>query len=64
MKRKYINRSNWEGKDIYLSRCIHVDDVFSGYISLIKVDKVKQKITVAIEYILQMKDIEDRTNLM
>ena len=40
---------NWSFLDEYSSKYIHIDDIFSGYISLIKVDKVKQKLTVDYE---------------
>ena len=33
----------------YSSKYIHIDDIFCGYISLIKVIKVKQKVTVDYE---------------
>lgn len=46
MKRKFINGANWESYATCTSKIIHINDMFSGYISLIKVDKVKQKITV------------------
>ncbi|WP_066498193.1 DUF402 domain-containing protein [Abyssisolibacter fermentans] len=49
MKRKYINGINWKWLDSYSSQFKHIDDIFSGYISLIKVDKVKRKITVDYE---------------
>jgi len=49
MKRKFINGINWEWLDEYSSKNIHIDDIYSGYISLIKVKKVKQKITVDYE---------------
>jgi predicted RNA-binding protein associated with RNAse of E/G family len=49
MKRKFINGINWEFLDIYSCKYIHIDDIFSGYISLIKVHKVKQKLTVDYE---------------
>ncbi len=46
MKRKFINGEGWEFLDAYSSKYIHIDEMYSGYISLIKIDKVKQKITV------------------
>lgn len=49
MKRKFINGLNWGFLEAYSSKCIHIDDIFRGYISLIRVDKVKQKITVDYE---------------
>ena len=49
MKRKFINGTNWDFLDVYSSKYIHIDEMFSGYISLIKIDKVKQKITVDYE---------------
>lgn len=49
MKRKFINGLNWGFLEAYSSKCIYIDDIFRGYISLIRVDKVKQKITVDYE---------------
>ncbi|WBW96450.1 DUF402 domain-containing protein [Oceanirhabdus sp. W0125-5] len=49
MKRKFINGLNWDFLDVYSCKCIHIDDIFKGYISLIKINKVKQKITVDYE---------------
>lgn len=49
MKRKFISGIHWDFLDSYSSKYIHIDDIFSGYISLIKIDKVKQKITVDYE---------------
>lgn len=46
MKKKYINGIHWDWLDKYSSHCIHIDDMLSGYISIIKVDKVKYKINV------------------
>lgn len=49
MKRKFINGLYSDLLDLYSSKYIHIDDIFSGYISLIKVEKVKQKLTVDYE---------------
>jgi predicted RNA-binding protein associated with RNAse of E/G family len=49
MKRKYINGMHWDFLDSYSSKYIHIDDMFSGYISLIKVIKARQKVTVDYE---------------
>ena len=49
MKRKFINGINWGFLELYSCNYIHIDDIFSGYISLIKVDRVKQKLTVDYE---------------
>jgi predicted RNA-binding protein associated with RNAse of E/G family len=49
MKRKFINGINWKFLDSYSCKYIHIDDIFSGYISFIKVHKVKQKLTVDYE---------------
>lgn len=49
MKRKILNVTHWDFLDSYSYRCIHIDGLFSGYISLIKIEKVKQKITVDYE---------------
>jgi predicted RNA-binding protein associated with RNAse of E/G family len=46
MKRKFITGIHWDFLESYSSKYIHINDIFSGYISLIKVIKVKQKITV------------------
>lgn len=46
---KFINGINWSIPQVYSSKCIHIDELFSGYISLIKIDKVKQRITVDYE---------------
>lgn len=49
MKRKFINGINWGFLGEYSCKCIHIDDVFSGYISLVKVHKAKEKIPVDYE---------------
>lgn len=49
MKRKFIDGTSWKSFATYSSKYIHIDDMLSGYISLIKVNKVKQKITVDYE---------------
>lgn len=49
MKRKFIDGTSWKSFCLCSSRYIHIDDMFSGYISLIKVDKVKQRITIDYE---------------
>lgn len=46
MKRKLINGDSWDFLDVYSSKYMHIDDMFSGYISLIKVEKVKRRLTV------------------
>ncbi|MBL4937796.1 DUF402 domain-containing protein [Clostridium sp. YIM B02515] len=46
MKRKFLNVAHWDFLDSYTYKYIHIDDLLSGYISLIKIEKVKQKITV------------------
>ena len=46
MKKKYINGIDWSWLEVFTSRCIHVEDIFSGYISYVKADKVKTKIPV------------------
>jgi predicted RNA-binding protein associated with RNAse of E/G family len=49
MKRKLLNVTHWDFLDSYSYRCIHIDGLFNGYISLIKIEKVKQRITVDYE---------------
>lgn len=49
MKRKFLNASHWDFLELYSYKYTHINDLFSGYISLIKVEKVKQKITVDYE---------------
>lgn len=46
MKRKFINGPNWGFLSSYSCNYIHIEDMFAGYISLIKVIKVKHKLTV------------------
>jgi predicted RNA-binding protein associated with RNAse of E/G family len=50
MKRKYINGIHWDFLDSYSVKYAHIDDIFSGYVSLIKIEKVNQKITVDYEH--------------
>lgn len=49
MKRKYINGTGWDFLDSYSAKCIHVEDIFSGYVCRIKVNKARQKLTVDYE---------------
>lgn len=49
MKRKFINGAHWDFLDEYSFKYAHIDDIFSGYISLIKINKIKRKITVDYE---------------
>jgi predicted RNA-binding protein associated with RNAse of E/G family len=49
MKRKFINGINWDFLDKYSFKYIHIDEMFSGYVSLIKIQKIKYKITVDYE---------------
>lgn len=49
MKRKFISGMNWDFLGSHSFKYIHIDDMFSGYISLIKINKVKRKITVDYE---------------
>lgn len=49
LKRKYINGIGMDYLEKYSSKVMHINDLFSGYISLIKIDKVIGKITVDYE---------------
>lgn len=49
MKRKFINGMHWDFLELYTYKYVHIDDLYSGYISLINVEKVKQKLTVDYE---------------
>lgn len=49
MKRKFINGIHWDFLESYSAKYIHVDDIYSGYISLIKIEKIKRKINVDYE---------------
>jgi predicted RNA-binding protein associated with RNAse of E/G family len=49
MKRKFLNAAHWDFLDSYSYKYIHINDIFNGYISLIKIEKLKQKITVDYE---------------
>lgn len=46
LKKKYIDGTGWYWLEKYSSRFMHIDDSFSGYISLIYADKVRQIISV------------------
>ena len=46
MKTKYIDGTGWTWLEAFTSRCSYVEDLFSGYISYVKADKVKTKILV------------------
>lgn len=46
MKRKYIDGTDLEWVDKYSSKYIHIEDLFSGYVSLVNFEKIKYKITV------------------
>ena len=49
IKRKYLNGGHWNWIDSYTSKIIRIDDIISGYLSLIKVDKVKYRLVVDYE---------------
>lgn len=49
IKRKFIDGSSWNFADSRLCGCIHVDDTYNGYVSLVKVIKAHKKITVDYE---------------
>lgn len=49
MKRKFISGTHWDFLDSYSFKYSHIDDIFSGYISLIKINRIKQRITVDYE---------------
>jgi predicted RNA-binding protein associated with RNAse of E/G family len=46
MKKKYIDGSNWNWVDKYTSMVTHIDDVFCGFISFVKIHKVHEKLFV------------------
>lgn len=46
MKTKYIDGSNWKWVEKYTSKVMHIDDVFSGFISFVKIQKVHEKLFV------------------
>lgn len=49
MKRKYIDGTYWKSLASCSSKYIHIDDIFCGYISLIKVKNIYQRVTVDYE---------------
>lgn len=46
MKKKYIDGSNWKWVDKYTSKVMHIDDIFSGFISFVMIQKVHEKLFV------------------
>jgi predicted RNA-binding protein associated with RNAse of E/G family len=49
MKRKFLSGIHWDFLDLYSSKHTHIDDIFSGYISLIKINRIKRKIFIDYE---------------
>lgn len=49
LKRKFLSGTSYAFLDTYVVKYYHIDDIFSGYISMIKIEKAKQKITVDYE---------------
>lgn len=43
MRRRYIEGSGWNWLDKYTVQVKHVDDRLSGYLSVVKIEKVKEK---------------------
>lgn len=46
MKRKYINGEGWGFLEKFTSKFIHIEGSYTGYISYVKVHKIKHVITV------------------
>lgn len=46
MKKKYIDGSNWKWLMNYTSKLIHIDDIFSGFLSFVNIDSVHEKLIV------------------
>lgn len=46
MKKKYIDGSSWKFVDTCTSKLMHIDDIFSGFISFVKIQKVNEKLFV------------------
>lgn len=49
MRKKYIDGTNRKFCEQTSSRVMHIDGRFNGYISLVKIEKVKQKVIVEFE---------------
>lgn len=54
MKRKFLDGRNWTWLEKYTYEIQHIEDLFEGYISFIKIETVKEKLVV---------DYDDRPNV-